>query len=499
MKKDSPIISTCNEFSLSAVKTKRVYKNNHLLCLVSGGQDSMVSFFFLVNFLYLSKNFQLIKSKLSSFSVASKSAEKKPCFDSFFSLKKKKENHAFRNTENKVSRLDLVYCQHFWQTQNFFCVEFLFQLTFFFEIPYTFVLSKKILVGENRARGWRKKTFSRLLKVQKLSTIVTGQTKTDTTEKSITTLLRGTSPKSFSLLTQANSKTTSSFFCFQLFKPKTFYFTVTRNKLERQVNQKILFSFYRTQKKDSRKFKDTRKNFFREMALLSAFHTFQKKNSLNSFLLEKTRVSFSFCFSGKTLEHSIHFLKPLQNRNRYHISKLVEFYQFPLTIDATNFSLNFSRNKIRHLFIPFIRFLFKFKFETLLLNFLYLVNQEHEQIETENLELKRVLNFLRIKYLKQIYFSFNKRSFFAIQTSHKNSNVFPTKKNEKILCNEIGIPKIKKQWKIDEDQILEASLVISLTSVLTTSQKSFLVQNLLSSSREIEINFRQISKLQNSF
>nr|QGN74964.1 hypothetical protein [Chlorella vulgaris] len=503
MKKDSTIISTCNEFSLSSVKTKRVYKNNHLLCSVSGGQDSIVSFFFLVNFLYLSKNFKLIKSKLSSFSVASKSAEKKRCFDCFFSLKKNKKTNALINTENKLSRLDLVFCQHFWQTQNFFCVEFLFQLTFFFDIPYTFVLSKNILVSENRARGWRKKTFSRLLKIQKLSTIVTGQTKTDTAEKSITNLLRGTSPKSFSLITKANSKTTSSFFCFRLFRPKTFYFTLTGNKQERKVNRRISFSFYRTQKKNSKKLRGTRAPFFSEMASFSAFfgNTFKKKKSSNSFLLYKTRLSFSFCFSGETLEHSINSLKPLQNRNRYHISKLVQFYKFPLTIDATNFSLNFSRNKIRHLFIPFIRFLFKLKFETLLLNFLYLVNLEHEQIENENLELKRVLNFLRINYLKKIFFSSNRRSFFVIQTGHKNNNVFPTTKKEKrwFYCNEIGISKIRKQWKIHEDPILEASLVIYFTSVLTTSRKYSLLQNLLYNYREIEINFRQISKLENSF
>jgi len=238
---------------------------------------------------------------LSFFSLTSKSVEKKFFFYFLFFLKKNKKTNALINTENKLSRLDLVFCQHFWQTQNFFCVEFLFQLTFFFDIPYTFVLSKNILVSENRARGWRKKTFSRLLKIQKLSTIVTGQTKTDTAEKSITNLLRGTSPKSFSLITKANSKTTSSFFCFRLFRPKTFYLTLTGNKRERKVNRRISSSFYRTQKKDSKKLRETRAPFFIEMSSFSAFfgNTFQKKKARIVFYYIKRDYLFLFVFRVK--------------------------------------------------------------------------------------------------------------------------------------------------------------------------------------------------------
>ena len=409
MKKFVRLSSSFKNCSILLRKNQGIYKKNHLFCAVSGGQDSIVSFFLLFHILSLSK---------------------------------------------KLSSLENVYCQHFWQTKNFFCSEFLFQLSFLVEVPYTLILSKNILVSENRAREWRKKSFSRFLQLQKLSTVVLGHTKSDNLEKNLTHLLRGTSPKSFSQLTLFHpKKRTSFFFYFLIFKPKNSFFFFNHVTSIKHWNDLFIFYVPITRKKSYRGLKRTKPNYFRALRsnltkralryspptiigplplisskrrdpvlkttvlgsnalfkkqyqtsffpVLNGKGTERKRKESTCLFLFKKNISYSFCFSNKNRKNPKTYLKPLENLDRFDVSNLIKLYRFPMSNDITNFLIIFYRNKIRHLFLPFIRFLFEMRFESLLLNFLCLVRGEHQQVENEIFELRMVLKFIRIKYLKK--------------------------------------------------------------------------------------------------
>lgn len=70
--------------------------------------------------------------------------------------------------------------------------------------------------------------------------------------------------------------------------------------------------------------------------------------------------------------------RPLNKTTRFSVSKLVKLYNFPLIIDVTNFSSRFSRNKIRHQLIPFVRSLVHSNVDFLLINFFKMIAEEHK-------------------------------------------------------------------------------------------------------------------------
>ena len=96
--------------------------------------------------------------------------------------------------KDKKEFLQFLYCNHFWQIKNFFSARSLYQISYFSNVPYTFILPETSFLTENESREWRKKNFYRFSQVEKISFLVTGHTETDTVEKNLTTVLRGTSP-----------------------------------------------------------------------------------------------------------------------------------------------------------------------------------------------------------------------------------------------------------------------------------------------------------------
>lgn len=130
-----------------AYHKKELVKQNRVLCTISGGQDSIVTFFLLIH----------IKKRLN---------------------------------------FEIISCQHFWQTKNFLSVKLILKLSVLFEIPYHIALPQNSLITENGSRSWRKKIFVRIARLRNLRNLLIGQTLTDNVESFFNNLLRGTTPKS---------------------------------------------------------------------------------------------------------------------------------------------------------------------------------------------------------------------------------------------------------------------------------------------------------------
>lgn len=155
-----------NPHSLSSSKNTLDFKTQKIrfFCTISSGQDSIVTLFLLLH-------------------------------------KEKKES------------LQLLYCNHFWQIKNFFSARSIYKISYFSNICYTFILPENKFLTENESREWRKKSFYRFSQVENISFLVTGHTETDTVEKNLTTVGRGTSPGACSKSSILNyRKTVGKFF-----------------------------------------------------------------------------------------------------------------------------------------------------------------------------------------------------------------------------------------------------------------------------------------------
>lgn len=130
-----------------------------ILCSVSGGQDSIGTFFSLLH---------------------------------MFSFENKNSIKSISRNQLQKKKIKMIYCQHFWQIKNFFLCFFLFQMCFNLNYPYIVILPSKIFLNENYSRNWRKKSFYRISQLEKNFLLSLGHTKTDLIEKNFHNIFRGT-------------------------------------------------------------------------------------------------------------------------------------------------------------------------------------------------------------------------------------------------------------------------------------------------------------------
>lgn len=189
---------------VSSKKTGFLKVQSSLLCTISGGQDSILTFFLLLHI-------------------------------------------------KKLECLRILYCQHLWQIKNFFSAKLIFQITYLVKVPYTLVLPQKLVNTENESREWRKKVFCRFSQLEHIRTIFTGHTQTDNFEKNLNNLFRGTSPAGLISFDFLNSPNTvglffptinfTSYFFTKAEKPTKFYQiflfqTTLKNKIINQLDTK---------------------------------------------------------------------------------------------------------------------------------------------------------------------------------------------------------------------------------------------------------------------
>lgn len=175
--------------TLSSQKMELLKVESSVLCTISGGQDSILTFFLLLH----TKKFECLK---------------------------------------------ILYCQHLWQIKNFFSARLIFQITYLVKVPYTLLLPQKLVETENESREWRKKVFCRFSQLEQIRTTLTGHTQTDNFEKNLNNLFRGTSPAGLISLNFLNSPNTVGLF-FSTLNFTSYFFT----KAEKPTKfyQKFLF------------------------------------------------------------------------------------------------------------------------------------------------------------------------------------------------------------------------------------------------------------------
>lgn len=356
-------------------------KPSRILCTISGGQDSIVNFFLIFSLLYFQQQKRLRKKIF---------------------------------VEKKINQIKVLYCNHFWQIKNFFLTFFIFRVSFFFQIPFFVVLAEHSFLNENRSRGWRKKTFYRVCQLERITALVTGHTETDTVEKNFNNLFRGTSAKGLTdfdiLCYQKNHNiffsnllvnSSSRFKLFNFSKQSAFFFYNKKsNKGPRITNSLTLlttFSFFQIEKKALKKV------FYDNKTFGYTNNRIGNKNSLFSSDLK----SISFCFYSKTINQKVNFNKPLQTICRSTISELVTFFKLPLLIDFTNYSSNFSRNKIRHEIFPFVKSRYHKKVENLVGNFFQTIGIDHEEIDRQTVEIFFLYKILPLIYFQNLQLSRN--------------------------------------------------------------------------------------------
>lgn len=118
------------------------------------------------------------------------------------------------------------------------------------------------------------------------------------------------------------------------------------------------------------------------------------------------RKSSSFCFSNKFVKLQVNLFKPLENISRSSVSKFFNLYNVPLILDVTNFSYIFSRNKIRHQVLPFIRSLINLNVEKLIINFFTILSQQNKEIGKDIQELYFIFKILNLYFVKSTEFVF---------------------------------------------------------------------------------------------
>lgn len=389
-------------------KQKLLREKNHVFSPVSGGQDSLLLIFILLH-------------------------------------------------TKKFSALDIIYCQHFWQPKNFLAARFLFQLSFLIEAPYTVVLPKKVLCEENFSRSWRKKIFFRFGGLEKIPSLFTGHTLTDNFETSVNNLLRGTSPKIFYNFKTLNfKKSTKIFFSTTILKPtilsnqlqstinvkkeflqlnKTYpkiYFrggdyqnkkclrdqpnyiyVITKNKVFEQNIAPIIRKdiIYRKPLKFKQKFNFAKPKNSTKVPIIRSKITMDSKNYLKrSILIDK--VSNSFLILSKASKIQLNSSKILKNLSRVTVSKILDFYKLPLITDMTNLSFKFSRNKVRHSLLPFLRFSFHKKIEVIVNPFFEKIGQEIHEVENQ---AKNLTLFLKLRTPRKLNEKFNQDNLTTLQ------------------------------------------------------------------------------------
>lgn len=428
------------QFSLKQIQTE---KSDYcpFLCTVSGGQDSTLSFFIMVLFFSNQAQFSQI--------------------------------HVL---------LEILHCHHFWQVKNFLTPEILFRVSFLFEVPYTFAFPQSIFKNENIARMWRKQIYLRASFFLKAKILFLGQTQTDTLEKNFNNLFRGTSPNSLSKnKINFQIKSNEMFFPRLIVKnfQNSFFYKKTKNvtffkhefykkykykKSKSPVHKAFSSSFNSEKTKNSIFFVKNKvlqkkyyftpyeSNFLQRVTdqflnkLNKEVMFVKKENSISidkHFLVTEISQSYVFCFNSFESEN----LKPLSKNSRLIISKIVKILNYPVIVDKTNFSYLYSRNKIRHLFFPLIRDSFNKKFETRVLNFFTLVDDDNKYIEELILDLSLVLTlqekilsiqpvsnllqnkiFIKQNILRPIFqrkmFIYNERTLSFAQISYVQNTIF---------------------------------------------------------------------------
>lgn len=340
------------KMSLSLYLNSIIPTSTSLLCTISGGQDSQLTFYL---FLHLKKYLNL--------------------------------------------NLKIIYCQHFWQCFNFSNFWEIWKITFVFEIPFAIILTEKKLYTEDQARNWRKENFNRLTQFYLSQYISFGHTGTDQMETAFWNLFRGTSPKGLSNL-KTKIDLTKPLSNIQFRNSKKFLL-IQKNKVDNCNKFQCLFEkkyfpgksyltqiyfFHWGELVSKNNLEILKINFKYLSSLNKKIILFNLPNKFN--ILKRKKITKVYCINQK-FSNLTKIIRPLLFYHRQDIKNLIQGLNLPIIPDKTNQISNLTRNKIRAKLFPFLRQNFNQFSDNNLYQFVSICHEE-----------QKFLKFLRKKLLR---------------------------------------------------------------------------------------------------
>jgi tRNA(Ile)-lysidine synthase TilS/MesJ len=397
------------KFNNHVLQEKKILKpNTFLLLAISGGQDSIFLFFFIV--------------------------------------------HLKRQWNWKIA---FVWCNHLWQIESFFTMCHVFKIAYFAKLPINFAITQKFLVSEEKSRIWRFITLQRLSFFSKSTYLLNGHTASDLIETAVFHVLRGSGSNGLFSSKPLVVNNWKNFFPPASTMYSNFSKTLSLNKfniLEKKVftqTKTVFFSIKNFEQKP----RNLRQRFFKNKKFISNFQqassvtlspwsrfntdgplvfdpqgkytvvtstlvldvsahqvTKREKRSFLAFSLKATGEKerkrqlyifksfnyFSFIFQKNT--HLI-IVRPLGSIHRYDIQQTCLLWKMPVYPDQSNQKLYFMRNRLRNQVLPTFRFFFNTKTDRVLYQFIGIKEAEHFYF---NLVVQKILNNVKIKQQKNV-------------------------------------------------------------------------------------------------
>jgi tRNA(Ile)-lysidine synthase TilS/MesJ len=328
-------------FSDTPSNSQLVFSKPEILCTLSGGQDSQLMFYIFLNL-------------------------------------------------RKYIDFKVLYCHHFWQLSNFFCFWEIWKNTYLFQIPLCIVFTEKRVSTEEYARTWRQENFVHISKVYGINTLSIGHTASDQIETAFSNLVRGTSPKG--LCNLQKSVIFSKIFSELNFMKKNTADSRKKQKTYQQSISKITHQVYTPGLIHNRNIAYKKNQIFR--------HAKIQERTLKRPFSSLTKIQYTV---APTSKKTIKFIRPLLDFHRSEITVILKQNSLPVISDPTNQSFDWTRNRFRTKFIPFLRHNVNTFFDLHFHQFLTINNSE-----------QKFLRKIRTKILQN---STSKRSIETISTT----------------------------------------------------------------------------------
>ena len=244
-------------------------------------------------------------------------------------------------------KLQILHFNHFWQKDNFYSTYELLKISFLFNIPVNIIIPEIKISSETIGHYWRKQKIYHFSTFLQKNHVLYGHTASDQIETALWNLFRGTSPNGLNSLRKLTKIKNKSQFCEKNFlnsSPRKYKFL-----------KKSIF-FYRCHKIRYNQIKSIKPNF----------------SKLNIFIFQKVKYFYEYTLIYNSTKF-VNISRPLLYLHRSDIV-LAHFnseLNLPICIDQTNQETKYTRNKIRLIIIPLLRYYFQNKS---MIYFLYILN-----------------------------------------------------------------------------------------------------------------------------
>lgn len=316
---------------------------------------------------------------------------------------------------------NFVYCNHFWGCKNIYNTFELLKLSYLLNNQINIFVPTFSVNSEEKGHFWRKNSFTKATNYFGNKMILLAHTLDDQIETSLWHLFRGTGPQGFNSLNKISELKIYSFFkksitnkmelkrnytrsatkCFQkrkrfLSKPHYFKNVILIHK-DNFNSLKYPYLFQKVYKVDTlvsanlkKRVKWGKKNFLTSSLCI--------RYKLYSYVLIQAWFQKYEYLLTNTEYHTVKIERPLLLVSRPSIRKFVKTDRVPVVVDSSNQTLKFTRNKIRLILFPFIKFYSKLEIQTNI--------QKYSNIsENQQKYFQKSVDLLIIFSCKKPYFS----------------------------------------------------------------------------------------------